>query len=229
VGQAFDSTRTASAPCGPTPQRSPSFTVGAFQVFGPDGSTLEGLVATIFKTAADKGLKTLSDILKTASEAIKVAKEGFSLGFEIVDKGNNPVEKMRPKPPGEDKRPPSIIFDQVAFDHDKNTLTDAARKSLDQVVAYLLEGSGKSDRILIEGHASAVGSPNHNLTLSRERASGVRDYLLDRGLKPERMLVYGFGQGYLWLPFFPDHPDNRRVRITTCGEGWGSNRCLAER
>ena len=172
-------------------------------------------------------------MFKTASEGVKLAKEGSSLGIEIVKLVREiwppAPETELPVPPVGPMEAPLIIFDQVAFDHDKNTLSDAARAALDKIVADLTDGKHRSDKILIEGHASAVGSLRRNVALSKDRARRVRDYLIDRGVQPERVFTYGFGEGYLWLPFFPGHPDNRRVRITTCGEGWGSNRCLAER
>ncbi|MFL5288617.1 MAG: hypothetical protein ACJ8AW_48600 [Rhodopila sp.] len=46
----------------------------------------------------------------------------------------------------------------------------------------------------------------------------VRDYLIDRKIAPGRFVTKGFGTGYLWLPFFREHPDNRRVRIDTLVE-----------
>jgi outer membrane protein OmpA-like peptidoglycan-associated protein len=165
-------------------------------------------------------------MLKTASDAIEVGKKGV----EFIDKGSNLFIRFLPNNKEHAQgKPPRLIFDQVAFSNDTFELTEVAKLSLDSVVAYLKNPPGKSEKVLVEGHASAVGSAQHNLWLSNERARRVRDYLTDHGIEQDRILYYGFGQGYLWLPFFPEHPDNRRVRITTCGEGWGSDRCLAAR
>jgi outer membrane protein OmpA-like peptidoglycan-associated protein len=49
------------------------------------------------------------------------------------------------------------------------------------------------DRIRIEGHTDATGSPAHNEELSLRRAEAVRDILASRGVNPRQMLVRGAG------------------------------------
>jgi hypothetical protein len=50
-------------------------------------------------------------------------------------------------------------------------------------------------RIEIEGHTDSVGSDESNLNLSRGRAESVRDYLVQNGVKSERVIATsGFGE-----------------------------------
>lgn len=215
----------------PPPPPPPNFEVGTFRIYGPPESKLTDLVSALFKAAADDGQQNLVDMLDAASKAVALGKDGWSLVVDIFDKGSDLIAKLWPprKLDNDDRRPPVVVFDQVPFEHDTAKLSERAMASLDMVVTYLDEPSRKSERILIEGHASAIGSAEHNVALSRNRADRVRQYLLDHGVQPDRIMVQGFGSGYLWMPFFPDHPNNRRVRITTCGEGEDNNRCLAKR
>ena len=46
----------------------------------------------------------------------------------------------------------------------------------------------------VEGHTDAQASPEHNLHLSRRRASAVRHRLTGLGIRPGRVAAEGFGE-----------------------------------
>ena len=46
----------------------------------------------------------------------------------------------------------------------------------------------------VEGHTDSRGSDAYNLTLSQKRAESVRNYLISRGVSPDRMEPRGFGE-----------------------------------
>jgi len=46
----------------------------------------------------------------------------------------------------------------------------------------------------IDGHASSEGSAERNLSLSKDRVLSVRDYLIDRGVDPQRLNATGYGE-----------------------------------
>ena len=48
-------------------------------------------------------------------------------------------------------------------------------------------------KILIEGHTDSRGSKKGNLLLSERRANAVRDYLLRKKIRPERITIKGLG------------------------------------
>jgi len=52
------------------------------------------------------------------------------------------------------------------------------------------------DRIRIQGHTDSTGSVSHNEELSMRRAQSVREVLVNRGVKPEQMLVEGVGEAH---------------------------------
>ena len=57
-------------------------------------------------------------------------------------------------------------------------------------------------KLLIRGHTDNVGKPEANVQLSKARAQAVKDYLVGKGVKAERLRVEGRG---------PDEPvaDNK--------------------
>lgn len=46
----------------------------------------------------------------------------------------------------------------------------------------------------INGHSSAEGTPEHNMSLSVDRANAVKSYLVNAGLSAEKFTVKGFGE-----------------------------------
>ena len=62
-------------------------------------------------------------------------------------------------------------------------------------LAGILSAYPGAYRIEIEGHTDSVGSDESNLNLSRGRAGSVRDYLVQNGVKSERVIATsGFGE-----------------------------------
>ena len=46
----------------------------------------------------------------------------------------------------------------------------------------------------IDGHASSEGAAERNLILSKERVLSVREYLIERGINPDRLNATGYGE-----------------------------------
>jgi outer membrane protein OmpA-like peptidoglycan-associated protein len=86
----------------------------------------------------------------------------------------------------------SYTLDNVYFDTDKATLRPESAKELDEL-AEVMQVRPKL-RIRIEGHTDNVGSDAHNLTLSKNRAAAVRDYLIKKGIAPARLESEGYGE-----------------------------------
>lgn len=86
-----------------------------------------------------------------------------------------------------------VTFDSgILFDIDKATLRPASQTEL-QKMAGILNKYPDTD-ILLEGHTDATGSDEHNLTLSRERAQSVSNYLAGLGVTAKRFTIMGYGE-----------------------------------
>jgi outer membrane protein OmpA-like peptidoglycan-associated protein len=87
-----------------------------------------------------------------------------------------------------------VNLSDVLFDTGKATLKPGAREKLSKLAGILSAYPG-AYRIEIEGHTDSVGSDESNLNLSRGRAESVRDYLVQSGVKSERVIAtIGLGE-----------------------------------
>ncbi len=95
----------------------------------------------------------------------------------------------------------------VRFARNVSSLDAASRVMLNEVFEQLARSP--KDRVLITGYTDRSGDPEVNLALSEQRAKVVRNYLLSRGIEPERLLVNYYGDSR------SDHRDplQRRVEV----------------
>jgi len=97
------------------------------------------------------------------------------------------------KPAPEKMLPQKLSFSADAlFDFDKSVLKPEARAMLDDL-ARTLQGA-KYDVILAAGHADRIGSAAYNQKLSERRANAVKDYLVSKGIEPNRINAVGRGE-----------------------------------
>ena len=79
----------------------------------------------------------------------------------------------------------------VRFDTNKSTLTATAKANLDKLVP-VFQNYGETN-IVIYGYTDSTGTPEHNLTLSEQRAASVMAYLTAKGLNTSRFTKTGMG------------------------------------
>ena len=110
-----------------------------------------------------------------------------------------PEEKPAPPPPPpapapapEPKKEVKIILEDVHFEFDKATLTSSARGILDSNLRLI--GDNPGIRVQIEGHACPHGSEKYNMGLSERRANAVKEYLVQGGIKEERLTTIAYGK-----------------------------------
>jgi outer membrane protein OmpA-like peptidoglycan-associated protein len=92
--------------------------------------------------------------------------------------------------PKEDEK--VVVFGDTHFDYDKYTLSQEARSLLDKDVQGL-KGNPQM-KVRMAGYTSAEGTEEANQILSERRANTVRDYLIEKGIGPERISVIGYGR-----------------------------------
>jgi outer membrane protein OmpA-like peptidoglycan-associated protein len=85
------------------------------------------------------------------------------------------------------------IKDKVHFDFDKATIQRRSYGLLDQVARVILEHP-EILAVSIDGHTDSQGSAEYNRDLSQRRAAAVREYLIQKGVAPERLQARGFGE-----------------------------------
>ncbi len=102
----------------------------------------------------------------------------------------------------------------VLFDYDKFFLTDNAKGKLDAVVSKLDLSQIKS--VELNGNTDADGNSKYNITLSKNRANEVLNYLVSKGIPAEKIQLRFDGEN---KPIAENASDsgkqqNRRVEIT---------------
>lgn len=80
----------------------------------------------------------------------------------------------------------------ITFDFDSYQLKSEFKPVLDSVVLVLNEF--ESTLITVEGHTDSKGSEAYNQKLSENRALSVSDYLLNKGVKKQRLAAVGKGE-----------------------------------
>ena len=113
----------------------------------------------------------------------------------------------------------SVSFESDAlFDFGKFTLKPAAKSKLDQLVTDLKGIDVES--VTIVGYTDSTGSEAYNQKLSVRRAESVRDYLIDRGVDPQKTVAKGMGeqQPVASNATAAGRAKNRRVTIDVAGE-----------
>ena len=82
------------------------------------------------------------------------------------------------------------LNEKLFFAFDKATLEEESFPVLDEVVRALQDNPGF--QVQVDGHTDAVGSEQHNQTLSERRAQTVVDYLVAHGIDKSRLVAKGF-------------------------------------
>jgi hypothetical protein len=95
----------------------------------------------------------------------------------------------------------------VNFDFDKATLRPDAAPVLEQLLAMLKEDSAFSGEV--GGHTDNVGKPEHNATLSSQRAEAVKAWLGSHGIAANRLSTHGYGDS---RPLVPNDSEENRAR-----------------
>lgn len=90
------------------------------------------------------------------------------------------------------KRQRIALGQKIQFAKAKSTILPESFAILDEVAEAL--AAAPLVRIAIEGHTSSEGSTAYNLKLSQARANSVRQYLIEHGIDPNRMVADGYGE-----------------------------------
>lgn len=89
----------------------------------------------------------------------------------------------------------NVTFDEtsgVFFDTEKYNINAKSADALDRLANIFKEYPNSN--ILIEGHTDSTGADAYNLTLSKNRAQAVTDYLRNKGVSSGRMETKWYGE-----------------------------------
>lgn len=113
-----------------------------------------------------------------------------------------------------------IVIPGIEYDLDKATLRPASKKILDDLTDFLNLNNNLT--VEINSHTDERGSDKYNMKLSQERAKSCVDYLISKGIAPERLLPQGYGETKLLIAKAvteEEHQKNRRTAFRPIKEG----------
>jgi len=125
--------------------------------------------------------------------AITVTAPGFlfhSENFDIPDTAEY-SEVVRPIALKKASIGTRIVMRNIFFDFDKASLRPESNLELDRLRKVMLDYPNM--KIEISGHTDNKGSADYNRKLSQSRAKSVLDYLVKKGISPDRMTFAGYG------------------------------------
>jgi OOP family OmpA-OmpF porin len=137
----------------------------------------------------------LSGVAATTQEQDRI---GFELLEELPAGYTSSVDITVPEQGGLSSEECAAAFEalmlgsQISFETDSARLTPESSPVLNEVVS--LAKRCPNTHIEVRGHTDSLGDADRNLTLSRQRALAVLDYIVGRGVDARRIAARGFGE-----------------------------------
>jgi outer membrane protein OmpA-like peptidoglycan-associated protein len=135
----------------------------------------------------------------TALGAIIGGVVGGAAGGYIGNRMDEQAKKIEQEIPGAEVERVgegiNVTFDEssgVYFDTEKYNINSKSQETLNKLAGIFKEYP-KSD-ILVEGHTDDTGSESYNLTLSKNRAQAVTNYLANNGVSSGRFDTKWYGE-----------------------------------
>ena len=124
---------------------------------------------------------------------------GGAAGVLIGSKMDKQAQQIKEEIPGAkvERLDDAIVvtFDEnsgVYFNTNKYNINSTSKQTLDKLAGVFVEYSDTN--ILVVGHTDSVGAEDYNMTLSKNRATAVANYLTQKGLFPSRLTTNWFGE-----------------------------------
>lgn len=124
---------------------------------------------------------------------------GGTAGVLIGNKMDKQAQKIEEEIPGAQVERVDdgivVTFDEtsgVYFDTEKYNINYASEQTLNKLIGVFKEYSDTN--ILVVGHTDSQGSEDYNMTLSKNRAYAVTNYLSQNGISQGRLTTNWFGE-----------------------------------
>jgi len=139
-------------------------------------STLEGTVNTLSADADGDGVSDKFDKCPGTPAGTPVDGSGCPIKFpEPV--ANNVTSNG--------------YYAPIQFEFDSSVLKTSSYSTLDKLAKELRDNNSS---VQLDGYASAEGSEAYNLTLSKDRANSVKQYLVNAGVSSSSITANGYGE-----------------------------------
>ncbi len=124
---------------------------------------------------------------------------GGGAGILIGNKMDKQAQKIEEEIPGAQVERVDdgivVTFDEssgVYFDTNKYNINVASQTTLNKLIGVFKEYPDTN--LLVVGHTDSVGADDYNMTLSKNRANAVTNYLIQKGISQSRLTTNWFGE-----------------------------------
>ncbi|ABZ95814.1 OmpA-family protein [Leptospira biflexa serovar Patoc strain 'Patoc 1 (Ames)'] len=153
------------------------------KIEGETFTNIENLGSPI-NSPEDEAYIVFQQVKKTFLFCRRVDGKSFDIFTASVPKQENLVQKKL-------EETKKISLDSVYFERASSVLKSESSIPLDSIVDYLHENSDQKMKII--GHTDLTGTYDDNMVLSKERAESVKQYLVSKGVDPNRLVTEGKG------------------------------------
>lgn len=146
------------------------------------------------KRVADKNGRFSIKLGDVRTYNLQVAHEGYLNYADIVSTSEKSydgdtiiplrMEKIRFNEP--------IVLENIHYDFDRWFIRSDAIPDLMELVSLLKDNP--EIQIELSSHTDCRGSDPYNMVLSRKRAASAKAFLVERGIRPERIIPQGYGE-----------------------------------
>lgn len=104
------------------------------------------------------------------------------------------------------------VFSNLEFEFNKAVILDSSFVYLDELADVLKKTNWN---LKLSGYTDNVGSESSNLKLSQNRANSVKNYLVNKGIDPNKIEAVGYGENNPIAPndTAENRAKNRRVEF----------------
>jgi len=88
--------------------------------------------------------------------------------------------------------PPGSALKDIYYEFDSPNLQADAEETLKQNADWMK--ANPNFRVEIEGHCDDIGSAEYNLALGAKRAQVAKEFLVNQGIAPERLVTISYGK-----------------------------------
>lgn len=109
----------------------------------------------------------------------------------VEEKKPAPVPEKEPEKPAPVEKP-NFKLDNIQFEFNSYVLKTASFSVLDKAVSEMKKSP--TTKFILNGHSSAEGTPDHNMSLSVDRANAVKSYFVNAGIDGSKFTIVGHGE-----------------------------------
>jgi peptidoglycan-associated lipoprotein len=104
-----------------------------------------------------------------------------------------------------------FVLENIYYNFDKADIRPDAAKELDKLVQLLVDNP--EIKIELGSHTDSVDTESYNLNLSQRRAESAVNYIISKGIAPDRLVAKGYGESRpIARNTNPDGTDNKKGR-----------------